>query len=197
MATQESFSARDWEFLVRLPYRVGVWMSHQDLGGGDKAAKEEYQALLTVIQRIQAKYADIGLLKSLSAALGDQIAEAHAESEKNWTIVLADIPRALALFKHVGDVVELNCFKLVLVDVAEAVAKAAPDRAFGAHNLFGGPEKGWFGLYPILAKVARLGRGPKVSIQEKQAINTLIQVLEAQELVRSWELQPFQRDNQA
>ncbi len=193
MANKDNFSARDWEFITRLPYRVGVWMSHQDLGGGDEAVEKEQDALLGVITRIQAKYTDIPLIRTLAAELELHALETRLDSEKNWKIILADIPRALSLLKAVTDVVELNCYKLILVEIAEAVARGASDRSYGVYNLYNGPEKGWFGLYPLIAKIVRFGRGPRVSVQEKQAINTLIQVLDAQNLVQSWDLDPFAR----
>lgn len=193
MANKEHFSNRDWEFLCQLPYRVGAWMSHQDIGGGHKAATAEEDALLHVVQRIQEKYANISFIRDLSTDLCCHAQQTKLNSDKTWPIVLADIPRAITLIESHTDVIESNCYKLVLIDVAEAVAKAAPDRVFGVHNLFGGPEKGWLGLYPLLAKIMRLGRGPRVSVQEKMAINTLIQTMDAQNLIQNWEIYPTSR----
>ncbi len=197
MAGKDSFSTRDWEFITRLPYRIGVWMSHQDLGGGDEAVEGEQDALMTVITRIQAKYSDIAFMRALAAEMELHALETKLDSEKSWQIVLADIPRALELIRNVTDVLELNCYKLILIEIAEAVAKGAADREHGAYNLYGGAEKGWFGLYPLIARITRLGRGPRVSVQEKQAINTLIHVLDAQDLVQDWELNPFHQSTTA
>jgi hypothetical protein len=193
MASKENFSARDWEFLTHFPARVGLWMAHQDEGGGESALRHEMEALHGVISRVQAKYRNFPLLRELAEALE----QTPFEKDESWVSTLDDIPHALGLIHPFCDVTEVNCFKLMLLDIAEAVARAAPDGELEVRNLYGGPENGWFGLYPLLAKIVRLGRGPKVSRAEKIAINRLIGGLGAEGIAQRWALDPFQRSSQA
>ena len=178
---QDLFSDKDWAFLENFPYQVGIWMSSQDKGGGEAALKKERYALSEAVIRIQSKYDNSKLLKELlksnrQEANGQDVSEGIVKGAK----------RVRDLLQILDNEVERHFYKLACIDVAEAVARASGDRPLGAHNLYGGPEKGWFGLYPFLSKIVRLGRGPRVSQAEKDAINLLIDALGAEKLVEKW-----------
>lgn len=177
---QDLFSDKDWVFLKGFPYQVGVWMSSQDKGGGDVALKREREALGEAVIRIQSKYENSKLLKEILKS-----SDNNQDTEPLDGIV-KDAKRARELLQNINDEMERHFYKLACIDIAEAVARASGDRPLGAHNLYGGPEKGWFGLYPLLSKIVRFGRGPRVSQVEKDAINLLIDALGAEKLVEKW-----------
>ena len=177
---QDLFSDKDWVFLKGFPYQVGVWMSSQDKGGGDVALKREREALGEAVIRIQSKYENSKLLKEILKS-----SDNNQDTEPLDGIV-KDAKRARELLQNINDEMERHFYKLACIDIAEAVARASGDRPLGAHNLYGGPEKGWFGLYPLLSKLVRFGRGPRVSQVEKDAINLLIDALGAEKLVEKW-----------
>lgn len=185
MIYKEKFSQRDWDMLNHLPYRVGVWMADSDEGGGELAYNLEIAALEREVKICQAKYANIPLIAEL---IGDLTRSLPASGE--WDSTLEDANRAIHLLKPNVEPEALNCFKLLLVDIAEAVARAAANGRIEARNLYGGPTKGLFGL---LSKIVRVGRGPKVTLSEKLAINKLIDALEAGNLVQKWDLDPYPR----
>ena len=135
---------------------------------------------------MQYKYNNHPLLEGLAQEAESLI---HQQTNKDHepTKVPNDCKRATTLLKKHCSAEELNCYKLLCIDVAEAVARAAGDRDFGAHNLQNGAEKGWFGVYPMLASLTRLGHGPKVSNAEKDAINELIDALGANQIVNKWD----------
>ena len=186
---KEQFSDRDWSFLAHLPSTVGVWMANQDTGGGQRAAIRARAALETALLKVREKYAGIPLLAELTSTLTSETPQ--------WANVLQDCQTAQSLLKSRTDVTTLNCFRLMLIDIAEAVARAAPNGEMKVRNLYNGPKRGWLGLYPLMANAVRFGRGPNVTRTEKMAINALIKALGAGALVQDWELDPFRELNQA
>tara|TARA_B100000378_G_scaffold277133_1_gene276630 strand:+ start:2196 stop:2750 length:555 start_codon:yes stop_codon:yes gene_type:complete len=180
---KSKFSEKDWSFLVQYPCRVGLWMSDLEMGGGDGAEIAERRALENIIIRAQEKYENRAFIKELIKETEETSCDIQAANDQN---VLQDAPKVLNMLQANVEKIDVNCFKLICLDVAEAVAKAAPDREFGAHNLHGGPESGWFGLYPLLSSLLRLGRGPKVSPTEKNGINALIDALKANNIAMKW-----------
>ena len=183
MEFKAKFSERDWAFLVQLPHHIGLWMAHQDQGGGQRAYSREMTALSQAIKVAQQKYANIPLV---AAILHDSITTNPAHDQ--WVNTLSDCKVALKLMKPHCDGPSLNCMKLMLIDLAEAVARAAPNDEMTTRNLYNGPQKGW---YAAIAAPLRFGRGPKVTKQEKGAINLLIDVLDANTIVQEWTLEPF------
>ena len=177
------FSESDWLFLVQYPCRVGLWLSDIESGGGEAADKAEKKALEEIIRKAQSKYDNRGFIKQLIKDTEEESCNTKEENDQN---ILQDASRVLTLLQANVEKIDVNCYKLICLDVAEAVAKAAPDREFGAHNLYGGPEAGWFGLYPLLASIMRLGRGPRVSGVEKSGINALIDALKANNIAVKW-----------
>lgn len=183
MIFKDKFSPRDWDLLTHLPYRMGIWMSDRDEGGGEYAYTLEMEALEREVKICQAKYANIELITDL---MHDLTRSLPASGE--WDTTLEDAKRAVELLKPHTDLQSLNCFKLMLVDIAEAVAKAAANGTYQSRNLYNGPQTGLFGL---LAKFVRYGRGPKVTRAEKMAINQLITALDAEALVQRWDMDPY------
>lgn len=183
MEFKAKFSERDWAFLVQLPHHIGLWMAHQDTGGGQRAYSREMTALSQAMKTARQKYANIPLV---AAILNDTISMNPAHDQ--WVNALGDCKAALNLMKPHCDGPSLNCMKLMLVDLAEAVARAAPNGEITTRNLYNGPQKGW---YAAMAAPLRLGRGPNVTKPEKGAINQLIAALDASTIVQEWELEPF------
>lgn len=188
---QKRVSPRDWSLLQQLPMAVGIWMAHQDQGGGPRAALRARTALETVLLTSRKKYASIPLLAEVLAG------ETPIQEDTQWANALQDCRNALGLLAPLTDATSLNCFRLMLIDIAEAVARAAPNGQWKSYNLYNGPRRGWLGLYPLMANVVRLGRGPNVTRTEKIAINTLITTLGAGALVQNWDLDPFRERSQA
>lgn len=186
MEFRQKFSDREWSFLSQLPYRIGLWMAHQDEGGGPGAFGREMDALEQAIVTSQTKFANVPMIASLAAA-----SERLDALNDQWANALQDCRHALELLRPHADVTALNCFRLMLVDIAEAVARAAPNGDWKARNLYNGPTRGWLGLYPLMANAVRFGRGPKVTKPEKSAINALIAALDAGQIVQDWALSPF------
>lgn len=179
---QAKFLVADWAFLAALPYRVGLWMSQLDLGGGDRTHHAEMKILHDEILTIQRKYQNIPALLELACAAQDVMDTTPFDPALPRQI-LTDCERAIKLLTPHLETADLNCFKLMLIDIAEYVARAAPENKFAPHNLHGGVESGWYGW---LSKLARWSWGPRVSPSEKVGINQLIETLGATEIVKPW-----------
>ncbi len=177
------FSERDWTFLAQLPWRIGLWMVHQDDGGGERAYSREMTALHQSLKTCRNKYANLPVIAELldTAMRGGPVYD-------QWMNAPQDCSAALRLLKTHVDAPTLNCFRLMMIDVAESVARAAPNGDMKTRNLYKGPQGGWYGA---VAAPLRFGRGPKVTKPEKHAINQLIVALEASALVQEWTLEPF------
>lgn len=179
---EQKFSPDDWAFLAALPYRLGLWMSQLDLGGGDTTHHAEMKALHDEIMTIQRKYQNVPALFDLARA-AQNVMDTTAFDPALPKQILSDCGRALKLLQPHLSNPDMNCFKLMMIDIAEYVARAGPEGELAAHNLHGGVEKGWYGF---LSRVARWSRGPRVSRTEKAGINQLIETLGATDLVKPW-----------
>ncbi len=179
---EQKFSPADWQFLASLPYRLGLWMSQLDLGGGDRTHHAEMKALHDEILTVQRKYQNVPALFDLAKA-AQNIMDTTPFDPSLPKQILSDCEAALTLLQPHLSNPDINCFKLMLIDIAEYVARAASERPFAPHNLHGGVESGWYGF---LSKLTRWSSGPKVSRSEKAGINQLIETLDAKDIVRPW-----------
>ena len=182
-APLESFDPDTRRMLLCLPKQVGRWMADVDEGGGPLTHAAETAAIPNFLSRAAHKFESLPFLSTL----------ARAALTEPYTPL-----RESALFSRIKDVfqrihphtteLDRNAFKLLLIEMAEAVARAAPDGDPAPRNLMKGAEQGWYGLYPALMNnLMRHSRGPRVSTIEKQAINRLIDHLDAELLVCKWD----------
>jgi hypothetical protein len=188
----EAFDIASWRMIVALPAQIGRWIGDVDAGGGDDAVTAERGAIDDFLALSERKFNNIPLITSICH-------EARIEPTINplrEDVLFERANLVLTRLKAVAHPLETNAYKLLLIEMAEAVARAAPDREEGSYNLMNGATTGWYGLYPmIMNNVTRYGRGPQVSITEKNAINRLIDALDAAHLVQKWQITPDGRQN--
>ncbi len=185
--TPDGFTADDWVALTSLPVQVGLWMARLDPGGAPDAEPRERAAIHDFLTMAAAKFENVPLIHHICRAA---LSPRYMELPLLRDVALMEKIRQIQVQMHDAMTrIEMNAYKLLLIEMAEHVARAAPDRDLGAYNLARGPEKGWYGLYPfILDNTVRRGRGPQVSLLEKSGINRLIDALDAAEIVQKWEL---------
>lgn len=184
----DAFDAHSWRAIVTLPLQIGRWMADIDTGGGPATQAAENAAIPAFLRVAARKFANIPLLTHIIAA-----AQAHGTdlTPLSEAALFAKATEMLPRLRVTANPLEVNAYRLLLIEMAEHVARAGPDRAEGPHNLMNGPEQGWYGLYPwLMNNFTRYGRGPRVSTIEKQAINRLIDALQAEGLVQKWRIEP-------
>lgn len=183
----DGFTADDWVALTALPVQVGSWMARLDPGGAPDAEPRERAAIHDFLNIAAAKFENVLLVHQICRA---SLSPRYMDLPPLRDEALMEKIRQIQVQLHDAMTrIEMNAYKLLLIEMGEHVARAAPDRDPGAYNLARGPEKGWYGLYPfILDNTLRRGRGPQVSLLEKSGINRLIDALDASDMVQKWEL---------
>lgn len=156
-----------WHTAARLVREVGAWMARLDLRGGVQTAERENAAMPRFLDVAARKFVNVPTISAL--IMGAQ----------NIPAVKTPLPEAV-LFERAQDVVDalarvvspydVNAYKLLLIEAAEAVARAGRES-----NL-----KGWFKTVPA------------VSVVEKDGINRLIDALGAAEMIEKWATGPVE-----
>lgn len=116
-------SVAEQDMLIRLPYRVGVWVSESDEGGGDDADALEKQALNVLIT---AYVEDFCKSEFVQRVMEQTVAQKDRWSQ--WEDDISSVPEEC---KHVMGVLsdrlpykELNAFKDNLYEIGYSVAMA-------------------------------------------------------------------------
>lgn len=183
MTQTDAFAPADWRMICALPLQIGRWMADLDTGGGPATLAAEEQAIGLFLQGAVRKFATLPLICSIAADGLQQIVINPLRED-----VLFDRAReVLSKLRIHANPVETNAYKLLLIEMAESVARAAPDDDLKPHNIMNGATTGWFGLYPkMLNNITRYNRGPNVSPLEKMGINRLIDAIGADQMVQKW-----------
>lgn len=123
MAVLNDLSTEDQELIIRLPFRVGMWIGQSDQSGGDESAAREREALSTIV----AAYAE-DYLKSefVQRVMEMTLARKHEWSEwgANIDAVPGECARAVqALMSRIAPR-DVESLKQNLIDIGIAVAMA-------------------------------------------------------------------------
>lgn len=183
----DTISATDWYAVITLPVQVGIWMGRLDSGGGPEAEIQEQAAITAFLNVASQKFSNLPLIETI--ILAAQFERQGVINPMTEPALMAKCDDVLVCLKADLSPLELNAYKLLLIEMAEHVARAAPDRNLGPQNLMNGARQGWHGLYPaLLNQTLRYNRGPLVSLAEKQGINRLIDRLDADHMVQKWDV---------
>lgn len=116
-------SEPDAQSLLRLPFRVGVWISSSDGTGGVESEAQELQTLETIV----ATYAEEYLKSEFVQKLLERTFAARAEWSR-WTHNVERVPEEcrhlMGVLETLLPVRELAAFRENLIDIAVAVAMA-------------------------------------------------------------------------
>ncbi len=109
--------------IIRLPYRIGYWMSQSDQTGGDESDELEQKALESVI----LSYGEDVLKSEFTQSIMEKTVALYEEWDK-WESNLEDVPKEcesiMYLLSMEVDAKQLNDLKESLFEVAETVAMA-------------------------------------------------------------------------
>ncbi len=123
MSYLEHFTQEQRELLVSLPYRVGLWVSESDQGGGDHSSEAEMQTLETLIMG----YAE-DFLKSEFVEEVMRGTLARKETWPAWSRSLDNVPQqcqaAINMMQDHIESKDVLSFRQTLMEVARAIAMA-------------------------------------------------------------------------
>ena len=123
MSVLQEFSPEEHEQIIRLPFRVGMWISQSDTTGGSESASAERDVLNTIV----AAYAEDYLKSEFVQRLMEETLAKRDEWDK-WSDNIAELPaecgRLLGLLATRVPSSDVNNFKNNLMDIAIAVAMA-------------------------------------------------------------------------
>ncbi|HEY8189924.1 MAG TPA: hypothetical protein VIF12_04520 [Micavibrio sp.] len=123
MAFLDEFSQEEQDFLISLPYRVGLWVSSSDDTGGALADGHELEALEKSIAGIVH-----GMFES--AFVHEVMAEAFLRKPdwRNWEADIARVPedcrRAVTLLQGKLTQRDVDSFRRILMQIGLEVARA-------------------------------------------------------------------------
>lgn len=177
----DSYSKKELEAMTTLPVKAGLWIRLQDVGRDNYCDKKELEAAKNASGRILKKFGNVGFIKGLISYYQsnydfDDLLEYDVEKFEE------DVNFALSCARKNADPTDLNTYKIAVFETAEQVAKAAGSWGLGFHNVDGSVG----GVWGFLGSFSRLGRGPKVSAEEKQALNHLIHLLKSEQLIHKY-----------
>lgn len=180
------FSALSYEqkeILIRLPFRVGVWISSSDSSGGEESEARELRALETVI----ASYAEEYLKSEFVQKLMEKTFAGKA-GWSGWTRGIETVPedcaRLMSSLETLLPVRELDAFRENLLDIALAVAMVY--REEGEVNESDAPETGIIGaLRRLLGVASAQPVHSNISFAERKALSRLAAALKAPDPLRA------------
>ena len=118
-----SFDDEFIKSLVRLPYRIGFWLSQSDQTGGDQSDELEQAALESVI----LSYGEDVCKSEFTQSVMEQTVAQYDDWEK-WVENIENVPRECeSIIYHLSSEISpkaLNDFKASLFEIAETVALA-------------------------------------------------------------------------
>lgn len=123
MTSLKEFSREDQDFLISLPYRVGLWISSSDNTGGVVSDGHELEALEKSIAGIVH-----GMFES--AFVHDVMAESflRKQDRQNWAVDIARVPedcqRAITLLQGKMSGRDVDTFRRILMQIGVEVARA-------------------------------------------------------------------------
>ena len=172
-----AFPKEKTDSLIRLPYRVGLWVSESDDTGGDEADEKE----LIVLQSLIMAYAQDFCKSEFVQGLMEETVK-HRSQWESWHANTEQVEqecRELIYFlqDHLPKK-ELNAFKANLYEIGYSVAMAY--REFDEDTPFVEKLKAYLTLWIAQVRAALSGTAPKtedeilnISSSEKMALDKL------------------------
>ncbi len=111
------------QVLVRLPYRVGLWISQSDTAGGDASDEQEMQALSNIINGFAE---DVFGAEAIQFIISETVnnSDLWPQWGENLDDVLQECRESSGLLAlHVGEK-EARAFQMQIFDIGEAIAMA-------------------------------------------------------------------------
>ncbi len=149
MSFLEKLTETQHQTIIRLPYRIGLWVSQSDTSGGSDADDREKQALSNILHGFAEDVFGSETIQHIISATIRQKSE-----WSGWGINLELVPDdcriAIEVLREHGDEKDANAFKRQLMEIAEAVALAFREHeqvsvfaAFGMYvsYMFSGSKK--------------------------------------------------------
>lgn len=180
------FSPSDRELLVRLPWRVGMWVSNSDSDGGDEASSAEAEALAAII---------IGFVSdSCKGEFVQRLMEETVQRRGEWPSWSGDLDSvpeecriAVDTLSSIMSPRDLAAFKANMIEIGFAVASAWDEgerlaRSGAIAGIFSGMADSLArsGLWPFSRREPSLDFSDTqgISASERVALNRLAQSLE-------------------
>ncbi|MFN3828077.1 MAG: hypothetical protein ACK4NR_10695 [Micavibrio sp.] len=123
MAYLDLFTEDEKLFLIRLPYRAGLWVSASDTTGGDESDDAEKMALANIVRGFTEDFLKSEFVEEVMRAT-----VAHQDEWGGWNDDIDSIPQevgdGIAIIANHIDYKQVHAFKSSLMDVAMTVAMA-------------------------------------------------------------------------
>lgn len=174
----EKLSPEHRQTIIRLPYRVGLWVSQSDSSGGSESNERELQALSNIIHAFAE---ELFGSENIQYIMSDTLRQ--KADWPNWGANLDMVPNecatAIDLLRQYGEDKDAKAFKNHLMEIAEAVAQAFREKE--SISVFSA-----FGMYvQYLLSGTKAGRKKSfneflnISASERKILSAIAEALEA------------------
>lgn len=177
------------DMIIRLPYRVGMWISLSDDTGGEDSREQEQQVLESIVTSYAQDFCKSEFVQ--------RIMNYAVRCKKDWLAWEADLEqvpdecqRVIYLLGQNVDKREVESFKNILLEIATSVAMAY--REFGEEEPAGRKLAGYVTSFARRARVFVFGGTVpayddmlNISSREEMAIKHLVHVLGMKDAVTS------------
>lgn len=177
MAFLEKLTQDQRDLMVRLPYRIGLWISQSDTAGGSEADEREGQALSNILHAFAE---DLFGSETLQYIMSETIRQKNewASWNKDVELVPGECRDAITLMREQGEPKDVKALKNHLMEIAEAVAQAFHEED-SRTSVFAALGPYVSHLFLKGKRRRSLGDFMNVSTSEREALGTIIDALEA------------------
>lgn len=111
------------DLVIRLPYRIGLWVSQSDTSGGREASESELQALSNILHAFAE---DVFGSETLQYIMSETLR--HKGTWHSWNkqvdLVPGECRDAVDIMRQHGEAKDIKALKNHLMEIASAVAQA-------------------------------------------------------------------------
>ena len=179
MAFLEKLTSDHRQLMVRLPYRVGLWVSRSDSAGGGESDQRESQALSNILHAFAEDLFGSETVQQIISETINRKAE-WPQWGGNLDMVPGECRDAVDLLRQHGEGKDARVLQNHLMEIAEAVALAFREddsgvsafAAFGMYvrYMFSGSKKG---------RKVSFAEFRNISANERKALDAIADALEA------------------
>lgn len=167
------------QLFVRLPYRVGFWVSRSDRTGGGESQEQERQALSAILHGFAE---DVFGAETIQVIISETIRQ--KDQWNSWgreiDLVTSECATAIDLMREYGEDKDVKAFRTQMMEIADAVAVAfREEKRVSVFALCGKYISFVFSGSSRSRKVQTFRDFVNISAQERKALKAIAVALEA------------------
>lgn len=180
MTALDPFSDEHKTLLIRLPYQVGLHISHADDADGEEDDTLEMEALNKILHSLPGLYEHKPLIQEVLKETLARKSDWSSWEEGTFDLTKECSEAVLTLKEKVGKDVA-TAYAKMLLQIADTIARAAGE--YGVFEIREEPDSGLFKLYhDLMKRLGMVDTAPlsNISAAEQEAIDRLTGALKVE-----------------